>query len=107
MGKKSSATAIDTIKKAKRIATGRDPNAPPVGVWDRTKFTAKDLRKLIKEDFMKEDSNAIKIPGPETTSVPPAGYRVMFLAFFYRGLSLPVHQFLRSLLFAYRVQLMI
>jgi hypothetical protein len=61
--------------------------------------------KLIKEDFVKEDTNAIRILGLETMPAPPAGYRVMFLAFFYHDLSLPIHQFLRALLFAYGVQL--
>jgi hypothetical protein len=34
-----------------------------------------------------------------------SGYRVMFLAFLLRGLSLPAHEFLRGLLFVYGVQL--
>jgi hypothetical protein len=36
---------------------------------------------------------------------PLVGYRVMFLTFLFRGLSLPVHEFLRGLLFVYGVQL--
>src|SRR3954464_2193514 len=35
---------------------------------------------------------------------PPAGFRVMFLAFVIRGFSFPVHDFLRGLLFLYGVQ---
>jgi hypothetical protein len=44
---------------------------------------------------------------PRDKAVPalPAGYRVMFLAYLLRGLSLPAHEFLRGLLFVYGVQL--
>jgi hypothetical protein len=34
---------------------------------------------------------------------PPAGYQVMFLAFFFRGLTFPAHEFFRALLFAYGI----
>jgi hypothetical protein len=43
--------------------------------------------------------------GDEVVPAPSAGYRVMFLAFFLYGLSLPAHKFLRGLLFVYGVQL--
>ncbi|KAK1682980.1 hypothetical protein QYE76_043828 [Lolium multiflorum] len=36
---------------------------------------------------------------------PPKGFTVMFTAFLFRGLSLPAHEFLRSLLFFYGIQL--
>jgi hypothetical protein len=44
-------------------------------------------------------------PGDERIPSPPKGYRVMFLAFLLRGLSLPAHEFLCGLLFVYGVQL--
>jgi hypothetical protein len=44
-------------------------------------------------------------PSTERIPKPPSGYRVMFLAFLLRGLSLPAHEFLRGLLFVYGVQL--
>jgi hypothetical protein len=43
MGKKSS-TATEASKKAKKTVAGRDPSVLPIGSWDRTKFTAKDLQ---------------------------------------------------------------
>jgi hypothetical protein len=36
---------------------------------------------------------------------PPANFTVMFIAFLYRGLSLPAHEFLRCLLHSYGIQL--
>jgi hypothetical protein len=47
----------------------------------------------------------IVFPRDEAIPSPPAGFRVMFLAFLFRGLSLPAHEFLRGLLFVYGVQL--
>jgi hypothetical protein len=47
----------------------------------------------------------IVFPRDEAIPSPPAGFQVMFLAFLFRGLSLPAHEFLRGLLFVYGVQL--
>jgi hypothetical protein len=48
---------------------------------------------------------AVDFPGDKVVPTPPAGYRVMFLAFLFHGLSLPAHEFLCGLLFVYGVQL--
>jgi hypothetical protein len=45
------------------------------------------------------------LPSGEVIPRPADGFRVMFLFFLYRGLSLPAHEFLRGLLFVYGVQL--
>jgi hypothetical protein len=63
-----------------------------------------DLKKLKKEDFLPEAVPVI-FPGDERVPKLPKGYRVMFLAFLLRGLSLPAHEFLRGLLFVYGIQL--
>jgi hypothetical protein len=47
----------------------------------------------------------IIFPGDERVPSLLKGYRVMFLAFLLRGLSLRAHEFLRGLLFVYGVQL--
>jgi hypothetical protein len=47
----------------------------------------------------------VVFPGDEVVPTPPAGYRVMFLTFLLRGLSLPAHEFLRGILFVYGMQL--
>jgi hypothetical protein len=57
-----------------------------------------------KEGFLSESAGII-FPRDKDVPSPPAGYRVMFLAFLLRGLSLPAHEFLRGLLFLYGVQL--
>jgi hypothetical protein len=50
-------------------------------------------------------SAAVIFPDNEVVPTPPVGYRVMFLAFLLRGLSLPVHEFLHGLLFVYGMRL--
>jgi hypothetical protein len=60
-----------------------------------------NLKKAKKEGFLPESAPII-FPG---VPKPPSGYRVMFLAFLLRGLSLAAHEFLRGLLFVYGVQL--
>ena len=46
-----------------------------------------------------------RIPDDEEIPNPPDRWRVIFLSFLLRGLSLPAHEFLRGLLFVYGVQL--
>jgi hypothetical protein len=47
----------------------------------------------------------IIFPKDEAIPSPPAGFRVMFVAFLLHDLSLPTNEFLRGLLFMYGVQL--
>jgi hypothetical protein len=54
---------------------------------------------------MEKDSKDIQLPRPKMTPAPPTGFWVKFLAFIIRGLSIPFHEFLRGLLFAYGMQL--
>jgi hypothetical protein len=72
--------------------------------WIPSSFNQTDLKKVKKEGFLSESAGII-FPRDEAIPAPPAGYRVMFLAFPLRGLSLPTHEFLRGLLFVYGVQL--
>jgi hypothetical protein len=67
-------------------------------------FDETDLKKAKKEGFLAELAEII-FPRDEAILAPPAGYRVMFLDFFLRGLFLPVHEFLRGLLFECGMQL--
>jgi hypothetical protein len=71
--------------------------------WVPSSFDASDLKKA-KEGYLSELAK-IMFPKDEVVPALPAGYRVMFLAFLFRGLSLPTHKFLRGLLFVYGVQL--
>jgi hypothetical protein len=72
--------------------------------WVPTEFEESDLNKAKKEGFL-AGAAPIVFPGTVRIPKPPSGYRVMFLAFLLRGLSLPAHKFLRGLLFVYGVQL--
>jgi hypothetical protein len=72
--------------------------------WVPSSIDQTDLTKAKKEGFLSE-SKAVMFPSDEAVPTPLAGYRVMFLAFCLRGLSLPAHEFLRGLLFVYGVQL--
>jgi hypothetical protein len=67
--------------------------------WVLSSFDEANLKKA------KKATAPVIFPGDEIVPKPLAGYRVMFLAFLLRGLSLPAHEFLRGLLFIYGVQL--
>jgi hypothetical protein len=69
-----------------------------------SEFKQSNLTKAQKEGFLVGGDQVI-FPSTERIPKPPSGYRVMFLAFLLRGLSLPAHEFLRGLLFVYGVQL--
>jgi hypothetical protein len=64
----------------------------------------KEVEKA-RTDGLISSNDSIKFPSTERIPQPPSGYRVMFLSFLFRGLSLPAHEFLRWLLFVYGVQL--
>jgi hypothetical protein len=72
--------------------------------WVTSAITKKEVKKA-RMDGLISGSDSIKFPNTERIPQPPSGYRVMFLAFLLRGLSLPAHEFLRGLLFVYGVQL--
>jgi hypothetical protein len=72
--------------------------------WVPSVFTQKDLNKARAEGLVSNDDEVI-FPSAERIPKPRDGFRVMFLAFLLRGLSLPAHEFLRGLLFVYGVQL--
>jgi hypothetical protein len=101
MGKRGSSAAGATAKKAK--ATNID--ASVVGNWVPTKMGSKEMSAAEKIGLLKNDPAESLTAGPEIIPRPPLGFRVIFLAFLLRGLSLPPHPFLRGLLFAYGVQI--
>jgi hypothetical protein len=89
MGKRSStvvgAAGGAAAKKAK--TAGADP--PAVGNWIQTKIGDKELASTEKIGILKNNPAEILAAGPEIIPRPPAGFRVLFLAFLLRGLSLP------------------
>jgi hypothetical protein len=95
------AAAGAATKKAK-IANA---DAPVVGNWVQTKVGDKELSQAEKVGLLKNTPAESLAAGPEIVPRPPPGFRVIFMAFLLRGLSLPPHPFLRGLLFAYGIQL--
>jgi hypothetical protein len=72
--------------------------------WVPLKFEESDLLKAQRDGFLTRGEQVV-FPSTERIPKPPSGYRVMFLAFLLRGVSLPAHEFLRGLLFVYGMQL--
>ena len=102
------ATSVSTGTAATKAtaSTPTPPDAPiPQCDWERTSFTTWDEGKLRKAGVVADVDGNIIIPGNKSRPTPPEGYTVMFMAFLFRGLSLPAHEFLRGLLFTYGIQL--
>ncbi|KAK1619849.1 hypothetical protein QYE76_025366 [Lolium multiflorum] len=87
MGKKKSASTSDAAK------VSRD--------WSASAISNRDVNKLRALGFISASEDDIRLPGAISRTRPPKGFTVMFVAFLFRGLSLPAHEFLRSLLFFY------
>jgi hypothetical protein len=68
--------------------------------WVPLLFEESDLKKAKKEGLLPESAPII-FPDDERIPKPPGGYRVMFLAFLLRGLSLPATSFFVTLEFSY------
>ncbi|KAK1629603.1 hypothetical protein QYE76_003918 [Lolium multiflorum] len=69
--------------------------------WERSKISNQDLNMMKKLGLMKKE-DAIRFPSYPN---PPMEYRVSFVDHLIRGLSAPIHDFLRGLLFVYGIQL--
>ncbi|KAK1648672.1 hypothetical protein QYE76_066477 [Lolium multiflorum] len=72
--------------------------------WERSKISSQDMNLLKKMGFTKKE-NALRFPHEESYPSPPMEYRVSFVDHLIRGLSPPIHEFLRGLLFVYGLQL--
>jgi hypothetical protein len=105
VGKRSSTAAGTAAGAAVKKAKTADADPPTVENWFQTKVQGKDLQSAEKFGILKNDLAETLAASPEIIPRPPAGFRVIFLAFLLRGLSLPPHPFLRGLLFAYGIQL--
>jgi hypothetical protein len=105
MGKRGSTVASAATGAAAKKAKTIDTDTSVVGNWVQSKIGYKELSNVEKIGIIKNDLAESLIAGPEIIPRPPPGFRVIFLAFMLRGLSLPPHPFLRGLLFAYGIQL--
>ena len=84
--------------------TSQEPSAVRMtGRWERSSFEVADLDALVADGLVAE--GAARIPGEEEVPAPHVNEQVCFQSFFLRGFSLPVHSFVRGLLFAYQLQL--
>ncbi|KAK1619143.1 hypothetical protein QYE76_024660 [Lolium multiflorum] len=72
--------------------------------WERSKISNQDVNLLKRLGLMKKE-DAIRFPSEESYPDPPMEYRVSFVDHLIRGLSTPIHDFLRGLLFVYGIQL--
>ncbi|KAK1629060.1 hypothetical protein QYE76_003375 [Lolium multiflorum] len=72
--------------------------------WERSKISNQDTNMLKRLGLMKKE-DAIRFPSEESYPNPPMEYRVSFVDHLIRGLSTPIHDFLRGLLFVYGIQL--
>jgi putative gypsy type transposon len=99
--------APTTRSKGSSAASADDVAPPKVkGGWSKSITTKKNLDHFVKLGMLPAmETGGIRLPGDEEAPEPQAGERVMLVDFVIRGLSLPVHEFLRGLLFVYGVQL--
>ncbi|KAK1630874.1 hypothetical protein QYE76_005189 [Lolium multiflorum] len=72
--------------------------------WERSKISAQDVN-LLKKLGLSKKKDALRFPSEESYPTPPIEYRVSFVDHLIRGLSAPIHDFLRGLLFVYGLQL--
>ncbi|KAK1618434.1 hypothetical protein QYE76_023951 [Lolium multiflorum] len=75
-----------------------------VSEWERSKISAQDIN-LLKNLGLSKKKDALRFPSEESYPSPPMEYRVSFVDHLIRGLSAPIHNFLRGLLFVYGLQL--
>jgi hypothetical protein len=85
MGKRSSTAAGAAAKKAKTA----NADGSIVGRWVQTKVGDKELSQAEKMGLLKNAPAESLAAGPEIIPRPPPGFRVIFIAFLLRGLSLP------------------
>jgi hypothetical protein len=72
--------------------------------WERSKISQQDIN-MLKKLGISGKQDALRFPKEESYPAPPMQYRVSFVDHLIRGLSTPIHDFLRGLLFMYGLQL--
>jgi hypothetical protein len=91
-------------KLTKHIAPGT--NAPmekaELSGWERSKISNQYHRMLKKLGLLKKQVSLI-FTGDESFPRPRIIYRVTFIDHIIHGLSTPIHEFLRGLLFVYEI----
>jgi hypothetical protein len=74
-------------KLARNIApgTGERMEKGKISGWERSKISSQDCRMLKNLGLFNKE--AMQMPGDESTPRPPIGFRVTFIDFLIRGLS--------------------
>jgi hypothetical protein len=90
--------------RARKNKMGKANIANASTSWVPSEFKQMNLDKALADGLV-ADGDQVIFPSTERVPKSQSSYRVMFLAFLLRGLSLPAHEFLRGLLFVYGVQL--
>jgi hypothetical protein len=93
---------VKHLAKKNKMVQGKAANAATS--WVPSAFMQKDLDKAMADGLI-SDSDSVIFPSTERIPKPKSGFRVIFLAFLLRGLSLLAHKFLHGLLYVYGVQL--
>jgi hypothetical protein len=100
-GPKITADAMKKIAPEASAIAAKD--AP--GDWPASTMSKRDEKKARSLGLIPAKEGNIILPGSASRPNPPADFTLMFVAFLYRGLSLPAHEFLRCLLLSYGIQL--
>lgn len=89
--------------EVKKKGKGKKPKSPASsGSWTKSKISSAHLDALRRGGLL---PSGWRRPGDEETPQPRAGERVIHLDVIKRGVSLPIHPFLRGLLCVYGIQL--
>ena len=83
----------------KRSRNAAQESARMTGRWERSIFGAADLGAMVADGLVAD--GAAWIPRDEEIPDPRPDEWVCFESFFPRGFALPVHPFVRGLLYAY------
>jgi hypothetical protein len=82
------------------------PQAMAEQDWTPSKVMQGNLQILMNQGFMiAAELAACRVPEDPVFPAPTDRYVVTFMAFYERGFGVPSHQFLRSLLWYYRLEL--
>jgi hypothetical protein len=107
MGKKGKASDVGATTTPTKVATSTSSASATVkrGRWTKSTFKEKDLQRLREMGLVSSSDEDVKAPRGEVIPHATTIWIVVFVAYFYRCLSLHVHEFLRGLLYIYGLQL--
>ena len=92
--------------RSKGSPVGAAASSKEKGGWSKSIATKKNLDFLTKMGTLPAlETGEVRLPGDEEAPEPRDNERVLLVDFVLRGISLPIHEFLRGLLFVYGVQL--